>query len=859
MLPFLWVHGETEEVYRNMVNVIHESGIGAFCVEARPHPGFVQERWWKDMGILLDEAEKLGMKIWILDDKHFPTGYAAGAVEDAPLHLRKRHIVHRSIALKSGEKVNLTLKKLKKFKEKKGLWDYLLMIYGGKIPKKIGCNEVISCVAYNQTQYLDLTSSFKDGRLEWFVPKGDWSIEVCTLTYNSGTHRDYINMLDKDSCKLQIDAVYEPHYEHFKEKFGTVIAGFFSDEPELGNGSYIKWENVLGTEQSLPYSELLAHKLEEKLGRDWKCLLPLLWKNDYDEKVTAKVRYLYMDAVTRLVEECFSKQIGMWCREHGVGYIGHVIEDSNQHARTGTSLGHYFRGLKWQTMAGIDDIGGQVQPGGEDFTNKNIFGNLESGEFYHYALGKLGSSLGEVNPNMNGRTMCEIFGNYGWTEGVNLQKYLIDHFMVRGVNHFVPHAFTCKAYPDRDCPPHFYAQGNHPQYRHFGEIMKYANRICDMISGGKIDAKVGILYHGEAEWCGKCMLMQKPARAIYDKQIDFRFLPGDIFEEREFYRIQITNHLIVNGREHEVLIVPYAQYLSGVVLQGIAELLTKGGRVIFMDGLPEASVTGETLPSNLNKANVLSLSELESELSDYGVVKLDPPNNRIRVMHYLGEKELYYLVNESKQTYYGKIQLQGNKAQKFVQYDAWMNQYEDITPLENWFEITLEPGKSLFLIAHKDINEVEARYMPLKEVFNNKKVRLTKTELKTFTRSVCRSIDYPNFKNTREIYTLEGYEKENPKFSGYIRYDSSINISSIKNVWLEITEAYEGVEVFVNGSSCGIQVVPTYQFELTPYVKVGDNQLTIEVATTLARERGKREGRTGITGKVYLYQEYKEN
>jgi hypothetical protein len=61
-------------------------------------------------------------------------------------------------------------------------------------------------------------------------------------------------------------------------------------------------------------------------------------------------------------------------------------------------------------MAGIDDIGGQVYPGGEDSRSKNIFGFVNDGEFYHYALGKLGSSLGALNPRMRGRTMCEILG-----------------------------------------------------------------------------------------------------------------------------------------------------------------------------------------------------------------------------------------------------------------------------------------------------------------------------------------------------------------------------------------------------------------------------------------------------------------
>lgn len=124
--------------------------------------------------------------------------------------------------------------------------------------------------------------------------------------------------------------------------------------------------NPLGTEQDLPWSLSLEKEVKKTLGNEFEHLLPLLWDNYGDPAITAKVRYAYMDCVTHLVEEAFSKQIGDWCRNHGVEYIGYVIEDNNQHARTGTGLGHFFRGLKWQSMAGIDNIGGQVYPGGED-------------------------------------------------------------------------------------------------------------------------------------------------------------------------------------------------------------------------------------------------------------------------------------------------------------------------------------------------------------------------------------------------------------------------------------------------------------------------------------------------------------
>jgi hypothetical protein len=82
--------------------------------------------------------------------------------------------------------------------------------------------------------------------------------------------------------------------------------------------------------------------------------------------------------------------------------------------------------------------------------------------FYHFTLGRLASSAAAIDCRKKDRSMCEIFGNYGWKEGVRLEAYLADHFMVRGVNHFVPHAFSAKDFPDQDCPPHFYAHGHNP-------------------------------------------------------------------------------------------------------------------------------------------------------------------------------------------------------------------------------------------------------------------------------------------------------------------------------------------------------------------------------------------------------------
>ena len=129
-----------------------------------------------------------------------------------------------------------------------------------------------------------------------------------------------------------------------------------------------------------------------------------------------------------------------------------------------------------------------------------------------------------------------------------MMKYLVDHFLVRGVNHYVPHAFSCKSYPDPDCPPHFYANGNDPQYRHFGALMRYLNRMCALISDGTRITPAAILYHAEAEWAGKYMLNQKPAHELMDKQIDFDILPSDVFEQRDKFGTKLGKKQI--GRAH---------------------------------------------------------------------------------------------------------------------------------------------------------------------------------------------------------------------------------------------------------------------------------------------------------------------
>lgn len=847
ILPFLWMHGESEEVLRNYMHVIFDANIRAVCVESRPHPDFCGPGWWKDMDIILEEARKLNMKVWILDDSHFPTGYANGALETAPASLCRQSLVCRWIECpETGEELVLDLGQYREA----GSWTPNLFEAhqpAGERMRHYEDDRILSITAVKKggmtdQNLIDLTEKAAGEQLVFPVPEGKWRVAVCLLTRNRGPHRSYINMMDEASCRMLIDAVYEPHYRRYHADFGTTIAGFFSDEPELGNGHLYETGKRIYELDDQAWSAPLQEELKAKWRENFNRYLPLLWEQDFGDDRKAKVRYDYMDAVTRKVETCFSEQIGNWCRERGVSYIGHMIEDNNQHTRTGSSLGHYFRGLAGQDMAGIDDIGGQVLPQGEWTGPYGLMGEKRDGIFYHYVLGKLGASLAAVDPLKKGRVMCEIFGNYGWEEGVKLEKYLADHFLVRGVNHFVPHAFSPKAFPDPDCPPHFYAHGHNPQYRHFGALMQYMNRVCELISGGTHAAPAAILYNAEAEWTGAYMELAEPAVRLYDRQIDYDLIPEDVFAELGKYRTQIGERLIVNGQNYSVLLVPGAQFITKAAMTAIQKLQAAGCPVWFLERMPEGACDAPGFVWDVPKQpKIVPLDGLVEELDRAGIpeIYVEPEATRLRCLHYMHKDEssrdkttdLYLFVNEGTDSYRGTVRVP-SVGECYV-YDAWDNRLEPICsrPEEKGTALTVEiiPGKSLIVIfddrADMPLVPAAGRDDGKADPWND-----------GWQRSTVSSIAYPDFRETREVTLPDRLAEEKPEFSGFVRYEKEYFCKTRpKRMLLEIEDAAEGVEVLVNGNSAGLQITAPYRYDLTKLLQNGKNRIRIEVATTLER------------------------
>lgn len=865
ILPFFWQHGEDEATLREMMAAIDGANCRAVCVESRPHPDFCGPKWWADMDVILDEARRRGMQVWILDDSHFPTGFANGAVRTAPDTLCRQSILGNEKALEAAVgPLTLDLRA-------EGLMDPPkldpadpMQAFAARIPPartfdpatdRLLCVQAVTA----DGAVTDLLPFVRGTQLCWDKPAGACTLQVVTASRNAGYHRDYINMTDPASVRLLLDAVYEPHWAHYAADFGKTIAGFFSDEPELGNGLLYQKGNTLGCRQDLPWCAGLEGDLEAAFGPGWAAALPRLFGQDGSD-ATARIHTVYMDCLTKLVRQNFSEQLAAWCHDHGVRYIGHMIEDDGQHCRTGSSLGHYFRGLQGQDMAGIDDIGGQVLPQGEDEPACNPMGRPRNGTFYHYGLATLAESAAALDPGKGGNAMCEIFGNYGWAEGVRLEKYLADHFLVRGINWFVPHAFSGKAFPDPDCPPHFYAHGHNPQYRHFGQLMAYMNRVATLISAGPHAAPVAVLYHGEAEWCDPdAMPFEQVVRPLYDDQIACRVLPADVFSEPARYQTVPGNPLLVNGRAYRAFIVPGAARMLAAAATALAELAGAGLPVFFAGRRPQSLCEGGALPAALAACPVVAPAALPAAVRAAGVrvPVLEPKNDRLRLLTVEGDAPCLLLVNEGTAPCTGRLTLPGLNGPCYW-YDPWFNRCEPAdaqdTPDGLAVQIEVAPLKPKVLVPGTPPEGVTLYTAP----GTGAEIPLT-----GWTRAICEGAAYPQFGPAVPVTLPDALAAEQPGFSGFVRYETRFALDAPANLRLCISDAAEGVEVFLNGKSAGIQIAPPFAYDLTG--RAGENVLVIEVATTLERQcypllEGYRKlmapvpaGGSGLTGTAKLY------
>ncbi|MCH3926784.1 MAG: hypothetical protein LKE27_10235 [Atopobiaceae bacterium] len=323
--PFFWVHGEYHEAYRETILAMHKAGIGALCIEARPHPDFNGEGWFSDIAFIIDLCRSLGMKVWLLDDSHFPTGFANGEVAKNHPERRKRYLRLQTFDVMGPLKCSqLNLSYALMDPEAKILAVLAQRRTEDDEPDVSDTRDLTSLVHERKDWRFGRPSTDPLGRptgasegpvtvADLDLPEGAWYIQVLTVSYHGGEKETegYLNPLEKEATQILLDTVYEPIFEHFGDEFGHTFQGFFSDEPRFGNIHGSEGASIGRNPQMvLPWTEgvlvRLAERLtEESLESEEEIVryLPLLFFGESAE--AHAMRYAYMDAVSELWSENF--------------------------------------------------------------------------------------------------------------------------------------------------------------------------------------------------------------------------------------------------------------------------------------------------------------------------------------------------------------------------------------------------------------------------------------------------------------------------------------------------------------------------------------------------------------------------
>ena len=690
--PLFWLHGnESKERLDMYIAKMAEGHNGGFCAESRPHDDWLGPRWFSDLDVCLQAAKKNNLKMWIFDEKWWPSQTIAGKVPP-------------EYAAKQLEATAIPVDGPSKFSQD-GFGDKnLVAVIAGKLAEGPDGSGQGGIDAQSLVRLMP-----ENGTVKWDAPAGKWQVMKFTFGLAPKAQQKPDAIVDgasRDCVDWFLKTVYQPHFDRFKEDFGQTIIGFFYDEPET--------QGDWGTELSSIFFE--RHVDENKALVAWKFNLA------GDDQVAAK--YAYVDALAEAWGRTMYGGMTKWCEKRGVVSIGHFMEHGGLYLKRGLGATNLFDMQKYNAMGGMDLVCQQLYPGQR---NKGI-----------YQLPKLTSSISHAYNKPQQLAMCEIFGAYGQGITYPQMKWLLDWEQVGGVNFMIPHSFNPKAPNDTDCPPYFYSDDAEPRWPLYRIWADYSNRLSLLLTGGRHVCPIAFLFCGNSAYVGKAVTPEDMTTALQDALYDCDWLPYEVFEGQAAVSYK---ELSLYDEKYQVLIVPPVEAIPYATLAKVKEFFDKGGVVIGYDFLPSKSATigtsseliasvrdsiwGTDQPSlQVCKTNpyggrsyflpaTVTPEEVQQVLADAGIrprleVLGGDTNHWLHVLHRVkAGRDVFFVCNQNHEGQPKQFKLRVRAEGEPERWDAMRNEiatipYKRISAEEVEFDLILEPSESALIVFQKE-------------------------------------------------------------------------------------------------------------------------------------------------------------
>jgi hypothetical protein len=566
-----------------------------------------------------EEAKKRDMKVWIVDDIGYPSGFAGGlfmpSKDKHDLSMQALSLGQR-IPVKAGETLYQAV-------GRNAVAAVAISPTGERKPVPVRCNLGFSSA--------DTIPADNDCIIR-FTADADATVAVIEHVFRTSptksdtnpTHakdstqplEDYLN---PEATAAYIEATHNGYYKAMPELFGTTILGFRGDEPDY---------SIAG----LPWTPKFFDTFQQVKGYDIRPYLgalllsaggggrprpaaavpgatttpaaaqaaqaartpppPAAKLTDAEQRAKGD----YYDVFSQMFRDGFFKPQGLWCAAHGVEYQVHLNHEEMEMDLT-RSEGDFLRDMKYVEEPGIDSIWHQIWT-----DTVSDFPRLASSAAHVYG---------------HPRAFTETFAAYRPEPDATMARYILNEEVVRGVNvietmfysatapagtapqsaPIAPTAPTAAAPTAAAAAPMRPRGGPSALMRDPGwpALMQYLQRLTYVMSMGRPAATVALYIPSSSMWLGDAAAdtaFVSTERMLAERQIDFDIINQDALAEDLKAGLGYLESM--SGNQYRTVIIPSASILTQTELDRLRALAKGGGKIFFLGRTPTL-ISGKTI------------------------------------------------------------------------------------------------------------------------------------------------------------------------------------------------------------------------------------------------------------------------
>jgi hypothetical protein len=580
--PYYGLNGAvTREVLQRDLDTAKRLGFHAVTVQ--PGRGnkeaYLSPEYFALFKELVEEAKKRDLRVWIIDDAGYPSGFAGGLITRDKPELRMQALtIAQTLTVKGGETLKQTVGP-----------------------------DTVAVVASNPSGER-VPVAISGGAVSWTAPPGaDWSVLVVdhvfrtsptasatNLTHQKDTTQSLEDYMNPVATAAWIHFTHEGYYKAMPEEFGKTIVGFRGDEPDY---------SIAG----LPWTPAFFDRFEQVKGYDVRpflgaMLLTPAGRGDPAPKLSdaeLRAKADYYDVFSLMFRDGFFKPQADWCAAHGVEYQVHLNHEEME-MQLVRSEGEFIRDMKYVQVPGIDAIWHQVW----------------TDTIADYP--RLASSAAHIYGHP--RSFTESFGAYRPAPDLAIARYVLNEQIVRGINltEGMSYGASSTQLSPAVAPVADGASSAPPQRRGglpaammdpgWPALMDYIRRLSYVMSMGRPAASVALYLPSSSLWLGDAasdVAFVSSERMLSERQIDLDALATDL-------RAGPGTLETLSGNRYRTIILPSIAILSQPELDRLKAFASRGGKVLFLGRTPGLIYGRTILDGRIAAASDFSWATVES-------------------------------------------------------------------------------------------------------------------------------------------------------------------------------------------------------------------------------------------------------